>query len=318
MKNKLFAAIAVVMVTFTLSSFTMAQNGSYKNGDRVEVDVNMSSQPENISWEKATIVEVMTWQGRISGVYVKTDGGRELTVGVKHLRPLSEAAKAPAGNTQADPPQRNDPSNNGVQTRAEFKVGDRVEIDSIMARDPKRSSWIKATVTAVDLKNKRYIVMRDNLMEMSILIRPDHVWIRHLNDGSKTPEFPTCEFYKNYPKVSNTASPSAALFKAVIFDRYNSVNRFYDFGLVFEDLKMGAAYKNRGRGQGRKDVDPAPIGATIYPLKTKLISCEKDINSTFRSEWTNEFSCYKSRFGEWVCNNSAPQNYKRSLPIPNK
>jgi hypothetical protein len=155
-------------------------------------------------------------------------------------------------------------------------------------------------------------------MERSILIRPEHVWIRHLNDGSKTPEFPTCEFYKNYPKVSNTAAPSAALFKAVIFDRYNSVNRYYDFGLVFEDFKMGAAYKNRARGQGRKDVDPAPIGATIYPLKAKLITCEKDLNSTFRTEWTNEFSCYKSRFGEWVCNNSAPQNYKRSVPIPNK
>jgi ribosomal protein L21E len=296
----------------------IAQEGNYKAGDRVEVDVNMSSSPENIRWQKATIVEVMMWQWRISGIYVKTDEGRTLTVGVKHLRPLNEPVTRPAATTSAGGKARNErPGPDGTQ-QAEFKVGDRVEVDSIMARDPKQSSWIKATVTAVDLKNQRYIVMRDNLMEMSILIRPEHVWIRHLNDGSKTPEFPTCEFYKNYPKVSNTAAPSAALFKAVIFDRYNSVNRYYDFGLVFEDFKMGAAYKNRARGQGRKDVDPAPIGATIYPLKAKLITCEKDLNSTFRTEWTNEFSCYKSRFGEWVCNNSAPQNYKRSVPIPNK
>ncbi len=81
---------------------------------------------------------------------------------------------------------------------------------------------------------------------------------------------------------------------------------------------MGAAYKNRARGNGRKDVDPAAVGAMIYPLKTKIILCEKDLNSTFRSEWTNEYDCYKNRVGEWVCKNGAPQNHKRSVPIPNK
>jgi hypothetical protein len=80
---------------------------------------------------------------------------------------------------------------------------------------------------------------------------------------------------------------------------------------------MGSSFTNRARGNGRKDVDPAPVGATIYPLKTKLIFCEKDLNATLRTEWVNEYACYKSQFGEWVCKNGAPQNYQRTS-FPNK
>jgi len=39
-----------------------------------------------------------------------------------------------------------------------------------MAGDPMDSSWKKATVKTVDLKNRRYVVMLDDFNEMSVLI----------------------------------------------------------------------------------------------------------------------------------------------------
>ena len=319
----LSAVIATIVFLFISTLQAAAQNESqFKVGDRVEADINMSSSPEYQNWREATIVEIMMWQGMVSGIRIKTDDGRDITTSARHLRKLSEAEKKIVEKNQTNTPHktRNNPSENeegDEQEQAEFKVGDRVEVDSIMASDPKDSRWKKATVKAVDLENRRYVVMLDDFNEMSVLIRPGKVWIRPLKDGSRAPEYATCEFYKNYKKVSHAAPPSAELFKSVIFEWFNSINRYQDFGLVFVDFKMGSPFKNRARGNGRKDIDPAPIGATIYPLKTKLILCEKDLNLTFRTEWVNEYSCYKSQFGEWVCKNAAPQNYKRTS-FPNK
>ncbi|MGI8543196.1 MAG: hypothetical protein ACR2MD_06905 [Aridibacter sp.] len=322
-RKLLFTGITVLVFIFAASSITFSQNANFKAGDRVEADINMSSSPENAKWEKVTIVEVMIWQGKISGIYVKTDDGRNFTLGERHLRPLGETAKKTkdkdnGNNTRKNPTDKTKRNENNEQKKqAEFKVGDRVEVDSIMASDPKDSTWKKATVKAFEPENQRYIVMLDDFNEMSVLIRPGKIWSRSLIDGSKTPEYATCEFYKNYQKVSNTAPPSAALFKAVIFEWFNSINKYSDFGLVFEDFKMGKSFKNRALGNGRKDVHPASVGATIYTLKTKLIFCEKDVESTYRTEWTNEYSCYKNKVGEWTCKNAAPQNYKRTS-FPNQ
>ena len=318
------AVIVTFAFLFILALQAAAQNEpQFKVGDHVEADINMSSSPEYQTWRKATVIEVLMWQGMVSAIRIKTDDGREVTIGEKHLRKLSGAENKTVDKDQTSPRPKNSDNRmqkkeDAGQAQAEFKAGDRVEVDSNLSSDPQYSSWKKATVKGVDLENRRYVVtLDDNFHEMSVLIRPGKVWIRPLNDGSRAPEPATCEFYKNYQKVSNAAPPSAELFKGVIFESYRAINRYSDFGLVFEGFKMGSPFKNRALGRGRKDVDPAPVGATIYPLKTKLIFCEKDLNLTFRTEWVNEFSCYKSQFGEWVCKNAAPQQYKRTS-FPNK
>lgn len=314
----IYAGIAVMILMFAATPL-FAQQTNFKVGDRVEADVNMSSSPENAKWEKATIVEIMMWQGKISGIYVKTDSGANYTLRAEHLRPIRGGSgdNAGGGNPTKPDTKNNSPQNGDGETPAVFKVGDRVEVDSIMANDPKDSTWVKATVKAVDLKNGRYVVMRDDFNEMSVLIRPGKIWIRHLNDGSAAPEYATCEFYKNYPKVSNTAPASGELFKAIIFQGFYSTTKYRDFGLVFEEFRLGKPFKNRALGNGRKDVDPAPVGATIYPLKTKLVFCEKDVENTWRTEWTNEYSCFKDKFSEWTCKGGAFQNHKRTS-FPNK
>ena len=197
-----------------------AQNESqFKVGDRVEADINMSSSPEYQTWRKATVVEVMMWQGAVSGIRVKTDDGREVTLGARHLRRLTEAEKKTEGKNQPakDKTIRATGNEAGGQQQAEFKEGDRVEVDSIMAGDPKDSRWKKATVKAVDLENRRYVVTLDDFNKMIVLMRPGKVWIRPLNDGSRVPEYATCEFYKSYKKVSSAARPSAGLLRSVIF-----------------------------------------------------------------------------------------------------
>ena len=167
------ALLIAIAFLFSTPQIT-AENEQFKAGDRVEADVNMSSSPENARWRKATIVEVMMWQGKISSIHVKTDDGGTFTLAASHLRPLKESAQNRPNNNQGNQPSRN----NDVEVNSsQFKVGDRVEVDSIMANDPKDSSWKKATVRAVDLKNGRYVVMLDDFNEMSVLIRPGKTWI---------------------------------------------------------------------------------------------------------------------------------------------
>jgi hypothetical protein len=128
-----------------------------------------------------------------------------------------------------------------------------------------------------------------------------------------------CPFNKAYGAVSGNAAPSAELFKSVIFGWQKSISNFYDFGLTFLDFKMGKAFKNRVYPgiNVRRDVDAAPVGAIIYPVKAKELTCQKDVSITLRAVLEIEYSCFKSTFGEWVCKNGAP-NYLERGSIPNK
>ena len=97
-KQMIFAAIASLLFMFGANSLAVAQEPNFKAGDRVEV--NISNYSATTDWRKATIVEVMMWQGRISGIYVKTDDGKQFTTGVVNVRQLKVAAKKAEGNEQ--------------------------------------------------------------------------------------------------------------------------------------------------------------------------------------------------------------------------
>lgn len=81
-------AIAFTIVLFSTVSVVFAQQAKFKAGDRVEVDVRGSLQDEP-KWVKAKVIEVMMWQGKVSGVYVKTDDGVAMTVKETDLRLLT-------------------------------------------------------------------------------------------------------------------------------------------------------------------------------------------------------------------------------------
>jgi hypothetical protein len=76
------------------------------------------------------------------------------------------------------------------QQQMQFKVGDRVEIDVIMAGSPERSIYKKGTVTAVDEKDRSYVVDIDPLpgklpQQYRIPVRDyGKYWIRAVAGGT--------------------------------------------------------------------------------------------------------------------------------------
>lgn len=63
-------------------------------GDRVEVDVNMASDPAYESWKAGTITGIQVWQGQVSGIFVRTDDGLEVTSAARFMRPGPPAPAA--------------------------------------------------------------------------------------------------------------------------------------------------------------------------------------------------------------------------------
>lgn len=197
-----------------------------------------------------------------------------------------------------------------------FKVGDRVLASVLGLKDEK---YYQPCTVISGLKDGAYGLKCDphkGQPVMEYAVKPK--WIRVWANATAEP-LHECPFNKNYPKVSNTARASAALFKSVIFEWRQSIADVYDFGITFQDFKMGAPFKNVVIGPGRKRTDPAPLGATIYPVKTKELRCEKGLTITKRYLWEVEYDCYKNAFGEWVCKTGLPKDLK-ILPqsIPNK
>ena len=300
--------LAACVLQASAKATVLAQSvAPYKAGDRVEADVNMASSPENAKWRKATITKVEMWQGQVSGYFIRTDDGGEHVVAARHLRRLAEAEKGPA---ESVPPAKGAAGRAGGD--AQFKVGDRVEVDSIMAREPADSKWKKATVKAVDLENRRYVVvLDDNGLDMSVLIRPGKVWIRPLKDGSRAPQAPDCPFVEPPGKVTKTAAASAALFKRVIFAWRDSLKRGSRIGITFEVFEMGTAYRNVLTAKGRL-LDFVPTNATVYPVKTRQLTCEQFPTQINRVVVEIVYACYRNEFGDWVCRNGAPKELERT------
>jgi hypothetical protein len=101
--HRTFFLYAVMFAAFlcVASSAVVAQQPRFKAGDRVEVDENRSSERLAPKWLKARVIEVMMWNGQVSGIHVKTDSGIDMTVREKDLRPVSNETPARVGNVPA-------------------------------------------------------------------------------------------------------------------------------------------------------------------------------------------------------------------------
>lgn len=324
LQNHRFFGIAILLCLFGASISTFAQedvNGKYKVGDRVECDAAHGTG----EYKKGTVIDVVGAGDKSTccryQVSFDDDTPFNKKTGwlcsLKFTRPIG--GKAPA-ETQ-NPPKTNIPktspgttANDGATNQADnkYNTGDRVECQPT----PRIGAFRKGSVVSM-MEDGRYRVRFDDepLYPEGIICSPEYM----RPSGEAAPPIAECPFNKDYPKVSHKAAASAGLFKSVIFEWQQSISNFYDFGLTFLDFKMGKAYKNRVYPgvNVRKDVDTAPVGATIYPIKVKELSCSKDVTITLRVVTEIEYACYKSQHGEWVCMNGAPTNVERSS-IPNK
>jgi hypothetical protein len=130
------------------------------------------------------------------------------------------------------------------------------------------------------------------------------------------PATPECEFNEPAGKSSKTSKPTAETFKRVIFERYRDTSNGRKVGITFETFQLGKSYVNRLTNNGLMH-DGAPQGAMIYPVKTKFIFCDRHTDSTVRTIYDAQYNCFKDRFGEWICPNSALK-LSESIFLPNK
>lgn len=316
--------IVFVILLMSVVSSVLAQedvHGKYKVGEQVECDADHGSG----EYKKGTVIEVVGAGDKLTCCRYQVSfpddtpfmKKRGWLCAEKYTRPIGGKAPAEMQNTtKTDTPKTTTEKNtNDVATNrtdAKYNAGDRVECQPV----PKIGAYRKGAVVSM-MKDGRYRVKFDDepLYPEGIICEAEYM----RPSGEAAPPLAQCPFNKNYTKVSHKAAPSAELFKSVIFEWQNSISNFYDFGLTFLDFKMGKAFKNRVYPgvNVRKDVDTAPVGATIYPVKVKEMACKKDITITQRWVTEIEYSCYKSEFGEWVCKNGAPLKVEKTS-IPNK
>lgn len=95
--------VSALIGILLLGSLAVAGEHDYAVGDRVMVDVNMSSVPSHERWRPGTITEIQMWNGRVSGIFIRTDDGQDVGTNASHLRPGAPAA-ASTGSASAPAP----------------------------------------------------------------------------------------------------------------------------------------------------------------------------------------------------------------------
>lgn len=127
-------------------------------------------------------------------------------------------------------------------------------------------------------------------------------------------------------KITKTSQASAQLFKRVIYEQMaakvndKSIGAPKRIGLTFLEFELGKAYKNTLTGDRFADKrlhDGAPVGAMIYPIKTKYLRCElydREIAGYVRQ---TRYACFKNRFGDWDCpvDSVTKTLERRTIPI---
>ena len=320
---KLFAAIAILTLLLTTSPFSVAQDkGQFKQGDRVEVDVNMSSNPnsEYATWRKAIVVEVEMWQGAVAGYHLKLDDGLVMVSSAKYMRTLSEGAKN-AGAANPDQPAKVDGANptqkdEGTNQKAvKFKVGDRVKASPAMLKEDKY--YQPCTITAFMPPNA-YAMRCDPFNGISFedfTVRED--FIRPWNNPTPAPTF-DCSFDQPPPVNLKTSPASAAIFKRIIYEWQAVSHSKTKVGVSFETFQIGAPFKNTyARNKNALLYEGFPQNATIYPVKTRMVTCVEGNEYNYRTVWESGYACAKNRFGEWSCgvDGGAPRSLdKQNVP----
>ena len=230
---------------------------------------------------------------------------------------LAEKDTPPEQKNEANNDQTAATENIKVQT-GRFKVGDRVLASPASMKD---EDWFEKCTVIKDMMiaegSDAYRVLCDDPKggigkEYYVKVPFIKTWA----NAEPPVTAPECQFDVPAEIVTKTSKPTAETFKRVIYDRLAATSNKRKIGTTFETFQLGKSYVNRLTGGGLMH-DGAPQGATIYPVKTRFIYCDRHTDSTVRWIYDAQYNCFKDAFGEWVCPNSA---LKLSEPIylPNK
>ena len=136
-------ALLSVLVFGCCSVGAAWSQATFQPGDRVEVDVIMAGAPERAIYRPGTVMKVEgEW------VFVRLDDGDERRMPLKSDR--SYWVKAAGGNQTAPNPPRANQSPAEQTGGTAFSVGQRVDVDVIMAGAPERAIYRSGTVMKVE------------------------------------------------------------------------------------------------------------------------------------------------------------------------
>lgn len=317
-QNTTFIVIASVAFVFALCCQARAQKVKFNVGDKVECD-----QTQTGRWEKGTILPYSEYDDPAKANYYRfssdrypsEDEGRICPV--KFLRLLNTAASKENPREQ---PNEETPANKQKpnETKAgRFKVGDRVSACASQL-DNSPDCWKNGTIIKdlmAEQGGDNYQVLVDDPKGGKGY--PFYVPSKYVRGGAPpAPATPDCPFNEPTGSGGKNARPSAETFKRVIFEYYKAAAAGRPLGITYETFQLGRSYANRLTNNGLLH-DGAPQGAMIYTVKTKFTQCQKYSDSTTRTIYDAEYSCFKDKFGEWVC---PSDKTKISDPIylPNK
>jgi hypothetical protein len=225
-----------------------------------------------------------------------------------------------------------------AQGDARFKVGDRVEVDTMFSQNPEKStSWRKGAIIRLydpeDTRFGGFIIKMDDGREWRHRF-VDTQWIRAPQgtdapaaDNNKTGDQAGANqtttdtnqtgIVSCPPSDDLTGTSQAAVFKRLIADRYERDGMSRDENLKnvsvsihFDIFKIAATHPYR-RMINNPDGPGGVAGGTVYPVKATYLVCEDYPGfaptgfkgELLKTEHENTtYSCFKDETGDWICN----------------
>ena len=233
-------------------------------------------------------------------------------------KPL-EAIKTDAPQNDVEKADNQPTRENGKTNAGRFKVGDRVLASPAALKEEKyfeKCTVIKDMMAAEGYDSYRVLCddPKGGIGRESYVKVP---FIKAWANAEPPPATPECPFNEPPGTVSKTSKPTSETFKRVIYDWKKATADGRQIGITFQIFELGKPFVNRLTNNGLLH-DGAPQGATIYPIKTKYLFCDKYTDSTIRWLVESQFACFKDKFGEWVCPVDSVPNYIEQIYLPNK
>ena len=178
-----------------------------------------------------------------------------------------------------------------------YRPGDRVMSSPAMLKEDK---YYQPCTVIKEMKPNSYYLLCDPYNGISFIeqtVRED--FVRDWDNATPAPKI-ECLFNEPPGTVTKTATASAALFKRMIYEKQAASNHRSKVGVTFETFQSGKPFKNIFSGT-RLLYEGLPQSATIYPIKTRFVTCVQGREFNYRTVTETCYACAKDKFGEWTC-----------------
>lgn len=328
-----FAAIFLALTPAALAQGG-AQRQGFKKGDRVLA--SPSSLKDEKYWRPCTVTEVHNFvPKRAYSIECdpETPGGSPSSFLVNEDWVKAAPAQAAAADPNNDAAENNQPAGNqpdAPNQQMRFKVGDRVEVDVIMAGNPQNSIYKKGTVTEVDEADKSYVVAVDPLpgklpqsYRFPVRDYGKH-WIRPIQGADNAPKILTEKLRTDENGTvladrelldcghlnqggRNGSPPPVELAKKMIRCIYEKPSQPGQDGARTMDITgftIGAPH----RWRVYEDIGQGNANTLVYPIRVKWN--QKTFFRTrnvLQTDNEDTFNCFVDNTNLWQCGHAGPR-----------